>query len=265
MSAFQDRRRYPRAKIQWPVIMKTAQGFLTGETRDLSSTGAFVCCQESLSPDEHVSLAIITVPPSKRRLSMSAKVIRSEGCWHDRELTCHGLRFTKISEESLKLISLLVSGNILDEIVVLRTDLESPVRKERGIMQEENRSVELKIEAGAYPKVKLNWQPLDGDQDEVMETEVSFPKELWIDFAHACRQIADDMNAFRSGKLRAGLNVVSQRIMAEIEAEDKRLRNREAYESFAELVAQIVGREDLDKVRKGQLVHDTACRLQLKF
>jgi hypothetical protein len=76
--------------------------------------------------------------------------------------------------------------------------------------------------------------------------------------------MTDNMESYSSGTLRAALDLMSQRIMAEIEAEDKRLRNKEEYEILADSVAQIVNRVDLDKARKGQMVYDIACRLQLK-
>jgi hypothetical protein len=77
--------------------------------------------------------------------------------------------------------------------------------------------------------------------------------------------MADSMDAISSGTIKAGLNLMSQKITVEIEAEDNRLRNKEAYETFADAIAQIANRADLDKARKGQMIHDTACRLQLKF
>ena len=73
------------------------------------------------------------------------------------------------------------------------------------------------------------------------------------------------MDAFSSKTLRAGLNLMSRRITVEIEAEDKLLRNKEAYETFADAVTQIANRADVDKARKGQMIHVAACRLQLKF
>ena len=39
---FVERRRYPRAKIEWPVTVKTDQGIVTGYTLNLSAGGATV-------------------------------------------------------------------------------------------------------------------------------------------------------------------------------------------------------------------------------
>jgi len=39
---FVERRRYPRAKIEWPVTIKTDQGIFSGYTLNLSAGGATV-------------------------------------------------------------------------------------------------------------------------------------------------------------------------------------------------------------------------------
>jgi hypothetical protein len=42
-------------------------------------------------------------------------------------------------------------------------------------------------------------------------------------------------------------------------------RNKQIFESFADFVLETTGRTDLDKVRKGQMIHDGAFSLRLKF
>ena len=39
-----ENRRYPRKTVTWPVIIKTTQRSVQGETRDVSSGGAFIYC-----------------------------------------------------------------------------------------------------------------------------------------------------------------------------------------------------------------------------
>ncbi len=72
------------------------------------------------------------------------------------------------------------------------------------------------------------------------------------------------MGAFGSQRVISGFNHMSQRIVEEIEAENRRLQFKEAYESFTNFVAQISSRTDLDDVRKGQIIHDMACKLKLE-
>lgn len=51
--------------------------------------------------------------------------------------------------------------------------------------------------------------------------------------------------------------------VSQIVAEDRRLKYQEAYESLVDFVFEINNRTDLDKVRKGQMIHDRACELKL--
>jgi hypothetical protein len=55
------------------------------------------------------------------------------------------------------------------------------------------------------------------------------------------------------------------RIMADIAVERKTQRNKEIFESFADFVAETTSRRDLDRARKGQIIHEKASRLRLKF
>lgn len=184
---------------------------------------------------------------------------------NDSEVAYNGARFTRIPEESKKLVKPPVSKQMGDSSIFRRTDLFGGNRKKSSIEQRSNTSVVVHVEADSYPKIRLHIIEKRGDKHDELKTEVSFPRELWINLADACRQMADSMDAFSSGTLKAGLNLISQKITVEIEAEDKLLRNKEAYETFADAVTQIANRADLDKARKGQMIHDAACRLQLKF
>ena len=65
-------------------------------------------------------------------------------------------------------------------------------------------------------------------------------------------------------KLQAGLDLVSKEIKTQIDAKERRLRYKEAYTSFADLIVQIANRTDLDNVKKGQMIHESAVRLHLE-
>ena len=71
------------------------------------------------------------------------------------------------------------------------------------------------------------------------------------------------MDAFSSPSVRKALNLMADKIIAEIDAEDKRSRYKESYESFFDFVVEINKRTDLDRVRKAQLIHDKACQIKL--
>jgi hypothetical protein len=184
---------------------------------------------------------------------------------NDSEVVYNGSRFARISEGHQELINPPVSKQIQESSIFRRTDLFGGNRKETRIEQGNNQSVVLHVEADSYPKIRLHVIEKRGDKHDELKTDVSFPRNFWVNFSDVCRQMTDNMDSSSSGTLRAALNLMSQRIMAAIEAEDKRLRNKEEYETLADTVAQITIRGDLDKARKGQMIHDIACQLELKF
>ncbi|UCF02450.1 MAG: PilZ domain-containing protein [Deltaproteobacteria bacterium] len=53
-----DKRLYPRSKVRWPVTMTTSVATVEGETKDVSSLGAYIQCQEPLDPSENLFLSV---------------------------------------------------------------------------------------------------------------------------------------------------------------------------------------------------------------
>ena len=70
-----DKRLYPRSKVRWPVSMITPEGAMEGETEDMSTSGAFIRCQEPLNPTERILLSVKL--PSGSPLEVSAQVVWS--------------------------------------------------------------------------------------------------------------------------------------------------------------------------------------------
>ena len=132
------------------------------------------------------------------------------------------------------------------------------------MLKEHSQSIKVKIKPSAYPMIKLHWKQQSEFKHDGLETDVLFPRELWENIAKACDKIAHAMGAFNSPKVRKALTLMADRIMAEIDAEDRRLRHKESYESFLDFVEEISNRADLDRVRKGQLIHQKACQIQLQ-
>lgn len=127
-----------------------------------------------------------------------------------------------------------------------------------------NRSVKFKIKPKSYPLVKFYYEVQNEKENDLLETDVTFPREFWVNLASNCKEVANSMGSFSSQKIVSGLNLMSQKILAEIEAESKRLQYKEAYESLVDFVSEVSNRTDLDKVRIGQLIHDRACKLRLQ-
>jgi hypothetical protein len=62
-------------------------------------------------------------------------------------------------------------------------------------------------------------------------------------------------------KLTTALNLVSQINSFEIALQRLSIEDRQIYSSFFHAAKEILARVDLDKVRKGQLIHDLAAQL----
>lgn len=74
MGEFTERRKLPRMSVRWPVTLYTAAGEVAGETRNITSTGAYIQCSNPLNLDEVFWLQI-RVP--NRDLMVMGKVIWS--------------------------------------------------------------------------------------------------------------------------------------------------------------------------------------------
>jgi hypothetical protein len=183
------------------------------------------------------------------RLSIGAKVTRQNIEQLDNETLSlnMGVQFTNLSGEARKLISEHVSTHLKREGLESETDLEQPIREESKIPEENSQSVRIEIKPSSYPMIKLH-----GKQQREYEN------------ARACDVVAHGMDAFSSPKVQKALNLMADKIIAEIDAEDRRSRYKELYESFFDFVVEINKRTDLDRVRKAQLIHDKACQFQLQ-
>lgn len=131
-------------------------------------------------------------------------------------------------------------------------------------MELDSSSMKLKIKSTSYPVMEISLKNRSEHEDDLLETEVTFPKEFWLSLADTLKKGAKGMGAFGSQGVISGLNRMSQRIMAEIKAEDRRLKFKEAYESFADFIVEVSLRPNLDKVRKAQIIYDRASELKLE-
>ena len=94
-----DRRTPTRIRAKWPVVVLTAKGVILAETRDISSEGVFISCEEPLRPDE--KLRVFIMAPNHRPLEIPAEVAWSNPHASEQETAPKGmgLRFTKDSSE----------------------------------------------------------------------------------------------------------------------------------------------------------------------
>ncbi len=110
-----ERRRHPRAIVSWPVIIKSTRGFMSGETEDVSYSGAFIRCREPLKPSEVLEMSI-SVSLLCPRVQATAEVIWSNVSSSDDESKPRGMgvRFTNITNTDQELISALLADHLRD-------------------------------------------------------------------------------------------------------------------------------------------------------
>jgi hypothetical protein len=70
----EEKRIYPRTKIEWPVSCITSGGTIEGVTENINMQGAFICCDEPLSPDETL---LLTIKGPSGAMQVIAKVVWS--------------------------------------------------------------------------------------------------------------------------------------------------------------------------------------------
>jgi uncharacterized protein (TIGR02266 family) len=94
-----DRRTPTRIRARWPVVILTDKGVLLAETRDISSEGVFISCEEPLRPEE--KLRVFIMAPNHRPLEIPAEVAWSNPRASEQESSRKGmgLRFTKDSSD----------------------------------------------------------------------------------------------------------------------------------------------------------------------
>ncbi len=94
----------PRAKIKWPVTVKTSEGSMEGVTLDIGTDGAFVSCAKPLKLNEVFDI-VISAPDEP--IEAKAEVIWSNIYGPDDNITPRGMgvRFLKISGEHRRVIA----------------------------------------------------------------------------------------------------------------------------------------------------------------
>ncbi len=85
-----DRRVYPRAKLKWPVKIKTDDGVMEGVTLDITPDGCFISCRKPLKLNVVFDMAI-KVPKSKAILKANAEVVWSNIYGPDDEISPRGM------------------------------------------------------------------------------------------------------------------------------------------------------------------------------
>ena len=109
--AEKENRVYPRAKLKWIVLFKVDGKVIEGVTKDISVSGAYVCCAKPLRLNEVVDMVIKT--PDKS-LSVKAEVVLSNIYGPDDDIDPRGMgvRFLAISGEDRRVIAKAVMKHL---------------------------------------------------------------------------------------------------------------------------------------------------------
>ena len=102
----------PRAKVKWPVHIQTTHGSIYGVTTNVSTSGAYISCQEHSQVEGKLRVTIEV--PHRRALNIVARVV-----WHTvtipNESTSGfgiGVKFANISAEDRQLLKSLLAKHL---------------------------------------------------------------------------------------------------------------------------------------------------------
>jgi hypothetical protein len=102
-----ERRQHPRVLVNWPAVVKTPQGSVKGETKDISVDGVFIFCAEE--PKIQENLPILLEASEERTISVVGEKIWSGTFTIDnRKVFGMGIQFIHISPEDAEYIAGLV-------------------------------------------------------------------------------------------------------------------------------------------------------------
>ena len=103
-SVGEEKRKHPRADVNWPMTMETPDGTIEAEVRNISVGGAFICCKKPLPVGKVFSLTMIG--PDNEPVEATAKVVWSNVNVPDEKIINRGMgvRFIKMSDRHIQLV-----------------------------------------------------------------------------------------------------------------------------------------------------------------
>ena len=116
MASESEKRKYPRAKMRWPVSVKTPQVSVRGLTRDIGPEGFSIELEKPL--ENSLPLTISThIATSGDTLELTGEIVWSNNHGSDDEnsLPSIGVRFTGISYAGRRAIGLTIFNQLIAE------------------------------------------------------------------------------------------------------------------------------------------------------
>jgi hypothetical protein len=107
-----ERRKQPRIDVRWPVIVMSDLGAIRGETRDISSEGVAIFCDEPLRLDASYHMAV--TPPEHEALDITGRVTWSDLYGMEDGVTAVGMGicFMELSGEDRGFLNQIVSAHL---------------------------------------------------------------------------------------------------------------------------------------------------------
>lgn len=107
-----ERRKEPRIDVRWPVAVMSDQGTIKGETRDISSEGVAIFCDEPLRLDASYHIAV--TPPEHEALDITGRVTWSDlyGMEDGDTAVGMGICFVELSGENRVFLNQIVSAHL---------------------------------------------------------------------------------------------------------------------------------------------------------
>lgn len=110
MSLDEEKRQFPRARVNLFVVVQTKQGVISTETHDISLAGAFIRALNPFWPDE-VFKILMKIPNLDRPISSNAQVVWARSRKSDPSLlpTGIGVKFVQLSNRDRNLLERIIS------------------------------------------------------------------------------------------------------------------------------------------------------------
>ncbi|MEJ2726677.1 MAG: PilZ domain-containing protein [Deltaproteobacteria bacterium] len=109
MAEFNERRKLPRIEARLPVTIFSKKGLVRGETRNITTTGAYILCSEQLQQDEIYRMRITF---AKGSLTIDAQMMWASPESKDKGPFSRGagVFFAKINREDLKRLADMIGA-----------------------------------------------------------------------------------------------------------------------------------------------------------
>jgi uncharacterized protein (TIGR02266 family) len=98
----EQKRKHPRADVNWSVLMETSEGTVEGEAKNISLGGAFICCGKPLPLGEVFHLTLMG--PEKEPVTATAAVVWSNANVPTVINRGMGVRFIKMSDRHFQIV-----------------------------------------------------------------------------------------------------------------------------------------------------------------